>query len=111
MVAPSECSLSCREELIFEPRFPLNVLWTSTAPRGGRRNTTFSFPKTGYHMASLAEWFGGIRKQLDDLNHSGLLTTDAHKYPGVKEHVQQIRQKIREIKDILEKDQTGGTHF
>ncbi len=62
-------------------------------------------------MASLAEWFGGIRKQLDDLHESGLVAADAHKCPGVKEHVQQIRQKIREIKELLEKNATRGKEF
>jgi len=60
---------------------------------------------------SFAEWLGGIRKLLDDLNESGLVTTAAHECPGVKEKVQAIRKSIREIKDILEqneKHQRGG---
>jgi hypothetical protein len=35
-------------------------------------------------MASLAEWFGGIRKQLDDLQESGFVTAADHQCPDVK---------------------------
>lgn len=59
----------------------------------------------------LSQWFGGIRKQLDDLHESGLVTTNAHKCPGVKEHVQQIRHQIRAIKELLEKNDTRGKEF
>jgi hypothetical protein len=60
-------------------------------------------------MAGLAEWVGGIRRQLDDLEHRDLVTTTAHKCPGIKEKVQQIRQSVREIKEILEKSTKSGT--